>query len=777
MRQGRKLKTSRWISACYSLCLSALFLLLLCASASQAQPRHESERAVRMFYGLLSPLDRALPGRERYKRYAVDVKAGEVWTFDARSPHFSPFLVLRSARGQRDAGGVLGMHRAELRYEARRDERLELLVSTSVRGEIGAFGLRMHKSVNQDFQEPRSPFIRSELVANSRVDGQIDAHTDRTPTGIGVDRYEYLGTAGERIVIRASSPNFVPLVMIHGEDVALHSSDPVGKERQAELQVVLPTTGRYVIRVLSGPNVKEAPYTLRVRSASTHNAGLTSRPRLVLGAHVEGKLMPPTPPLSKEARAQRYRLRLEKGQGVSIQLRSSDFEGTVTVTTPAQTLLDTVETREHTPQDRQTFRSSRRGIVAFQAPITGDYEVSVEPDRMDAWGDYLLSVLRAEDATEETLKDTRNDDSARTPLRAGRPARGQLKFDAPQMKDLSYYHAYRLPVNQGERWTIEMSSLSFDTHLELRGPRGFALSNDDRSPKNTDSLLTFDAPFTGDLTIYATSHLPRAVGPFSLHAYKGDPDIDEDQDEGRLIAVLVGLSEYAPASWEPLPYCAADAVRVGGSLTSTGMLAPESTILIDAHATRDALVQAMEYAAEVVQPNDLFLFFFSGHGGQLTSDDPMERDGLDETLVLYDGQIRDDELGDLLLNIDSRLSLVVLDACYSGGFRDTLRRRKNQIGIFSSEEDVSSLVAEQFEAGGYLSNLLLYGLAGSADRSPADGILTVDELLQYLRMAWNEFGQVLAVDSSDRFAHQELVIERGYTSPQEVILKRPATQR
>lgn len=726
-----------------------------------------------VYVSMLSPWDRVLTGRERYKIYHVDVKAGEVWTFDARSPHFSPFLIVRGARGQRDAGGVLGMHRAELVYEARRDERLALLVSTSIRGEMGLFALNVHASQNAHVVEADRPFIRSELVENSRVEGTIDGSTDRTPTGIGVDRYEYMGVAGERIVIRVSSPRFVPLVMVHGPGVALHSADPVGRERAAVIEVELPQSGRYVIRVLSGPNVLDASYTLRLRNRSTR----TSTPRLVVGAHVEGTLAQATPRLSNDARASRYRLRLEKGQGVQLLLNASDFEGKVRVSAPAPTLLDEVDTAEQEIQDRQIYES-RRGVLRFHAPSTGDYEVVVSAPRVDQWGDYILSVLRMEDAADGGLKDAGNNASTRTLLRAGRPRLGQLKLGAPQMKDLSYYQVYRLPVNAGERWTVEMSSLSFDTHLELRGPQGFALSNDDRDALSTDSLLTFDAPFSGDLTIYATSHLPRALGPFSVHAYKGDPaPRDAEEPQGRLIALLVGISEYGPEKWESLPYCAADAVRLGGALESTGMLAPESMILVDAHATRDELVKALERAAEVVQPNDVFLFFFSGHGGQLPSDDPMERDGLDETLVLHDAQIRDDELGDLLLNVDSRLSLVVLDACYSGGFRDTLRRRKNQIGIFSSEEDVSSLVAEQFEAGGYLSNILLYGLAGGADRGPSDGVVTVDELLQYLRMAWNEFGQVLAVDSNDRFAHQELVIERGYTSPQEVILKRPATQR
>lgn len=734
--------------------------------------------------GLLSWLDARLDGRIRYKAYEIDVKPGEVWTFDVQSPHFSPYLVVRTDRGQRDAGGNLGVHEAQLTYEARRDERITLWVSTAAFGELGVYSLRAHKREGDaPAVGPQPMHIRSELVANSRVHGEIDAIEDRGPAGIAVHRYEYHGEAGERLVLRASSPQFVPLLMMHGLGVAVHSGDPIGRPREAVLDVTLPESGRYVIRVLSGPTVEDAPYTLSVRQKRAHDGHTPASQRMVLGAHIDGALRPGPRAQDAQPPEDRYWLRLEKGQRVHLHLGADDLDATLQVRMPDKDAKhgayeDPHRTEEPTPQNGKTLSAAVGESLKFSPPYTGDYEVFVRANNPAVSGSYTLSALRDSDAVDAIFDAQDAQHEGRTLLRAGQNMREQLREDAPQMNDYSYYHAYRLPVEEGQRWTIEMQSLAFDTHLELRGPQGFALANNDRDADSTDSLISFDAPFTGDVTIYATSHLPRALGPFTIHAYEGDPEGDADEaDDGRVIALLVGISEYGPKEWAPLPYCAADAVRVGRALETTGTLAPESTILVDAHATRDSLTSALEDAADIVGPNDVFLFFFSGHGGQLPSDDPAERDGLDETLVLYDEQMRDEEFGDLLLNINSRLSIVVLDACYSGGFRDTLRRRKNQIGIFSSEEDVSSFVAEQFEAGGYLSNILVYGLGESADRTPEDGVVTVAELLQYIRTAWGELGQVLGVDSSDHFAHQELVIERGYTSPQEVILRRPPTQR
>lgn len=774
-RRTIRLYARACIGVLVGLFLLSSFLVRAAEAKPPAQPLAPGNTA-----GVLSYIDARLPGRERYKRYKISVKAGESWEVDAFSPHFSPYLMIRGARFQRDAGGELGVQRANLRFVARSDTDVELLVSSAAPGEMGVFELTVQKEGADAPRTERPVHTVSELVPGSRIDGQITRDQDQTPSGILVQRYVYQGEAGERISLRTSSRGFVPLLMMHGPKLAVHSGAPIGRQREVDLQVTLPETGRYIVRVLAGPSVVSGEYTLRLRQYSREDSDMQRTRRLVLGANVEGKLQPGDQRLKDGQWADRYKLRLEKGQRASLHLQSEGFKGVIDVQIPDEQAVLVDELVQPSIDDVESRAVQRDSANALQihAPRTGDYEVVVRTHAPGERGRYVLSVQRNSDDIKQVPLSSEPNKNTRTVLRANRKTRGQLSEGDPQMKDYSFYRAYRLPVKIGERWTIDMTSLSFDTHLELRGDNGFSQSNGDRGAKDNNSLVTFDAPFDGDLTIYATSRVPRVTGPFTLHAYRGEPEVTQDDaHDGRLIAMLIGLSNYGHEEWTELPYCAADAVRIGDALQASGMLAPESVILVDEHATREALDDAFERAADIVGPNDVFLFFFSGHGGQMHSNDPMERDGLDETLVLYDDQIRDDELGDLLLNVDSRLSIVVLDACYSGGFRDTLRRRKNQVGVFSSEEDVSSLVAEQFEAGGYLSNILAYGLGESADRYPADGTVTVDELLQYIRQAWAELGQVIAIDSNDRFAHQELVIERGYTSPQEPILKRPETLR
>lgn len=80
----------------------------------------------------------------------------------------------------------------------------------------------------------------------------------------------------------------------------------------------------------------------------------------------------------------------------------------------------------------------------------------------------------------------------------------------------------------------------------------------------------------------------------------------------------------------------------------------------------------LEFADEM-QPDDLFLLTYSGHGGQVTDLDGDEfknrddRDGQDEKRCLYDRQLLDDELNVLWPHFPERARLLVLpDSCHSG---------------------------------------------------------------------------------------------------------------
>jgi hypothetical protein len=354
---------------------------------------------------------------------------------------------------------------------------------------------------------------------------------------------------------------------------------------------------------------------------------------------------------------------------------------------------------------------------------------------------------------------------------------GGLAFDVPleseldtgdtQLNSGEYTESWLLEGQAGAGLTLTMESDAFDTYLMIRGPSGFSLDNDDGPNMGLNSQLEVTLPATGTYTVMATSYAPGAVGSYSITMTEGTRV--QQNARGQVYAIVAGITEYQSAS--QLPYCAEDAVKLDESLAGTGLLA-NSIVLTDRQVTRAGLQDAIAAMASEVGPEDVFLFFYSGHGARI--ENSAELDGFDETLYVMDGHITDDELVGWLDAIDARVEVMALDSCFSGGFMRDFIVESNRMGIFSSEEDVTSLVASNFQAGGYLSYFLRNGFEGAADIAPVDGIITAGELAQYLRLQWDENGPGYGPETSDaETAWQNLVVDRGAVKVSDVIVYRP----
>ena len=93
-----------------------------------------------------------------------------------------------------------------------------------------------------------------------------------------------------------------------------------------------------------------------------------------------------------------------------------------------------------------------------------------------------------------------------------------------------------------------------------------------------------------------------------------------------------------------------------------------TSVLLTEAARSDAVVGEIEAAAKALGPGDIFFLTYSGHGGQvpdLNGDEEWDRS--DETWVLYDRQLVDDELYALWGSFAAGVRVVVLsDSCHSG---------------------------------------------------------------------------------------------------------------
>lgn len=119
--------------------------------------------------------------------------------------------------------------------------------------------------------------------------------------------------------------------------------------------------------------------------------------------------------------------------------------------------------------------------------------------------------------------------------------------------------------------------------------------------------------------------------------------------------------------------------------------------------------------------------------------------------------------------------LVVLDSCFSGGFSKDVISVPGRIGFFSSEEDVTSLVANKFAAGGYLSLFFAEALGDAGADEDRDREIASRELRGYLHGRYrspeeksgNDY--IRALD----FTQQHLVVDSGSVRWSDVLFRLP----
>lgn len=126
--------------------------------------------------------------------------------------------------------------------------------------------------------------------------------------------------------------------------------------------------------------------------------------------------------------------------------------------------------------------------------------------------------------------------------------------------------------------------------------------------------------------------------------------------------LCVGME--SSARFGACPGCKKDAESLSALMTDK--FGYTGTTLISEKATKSAVVQKLKEGLSATPEDGLFLFFYSGHGGQeyLGGQEPTGADHPDEYLCLYDSHMLDDEIWDMVSTCRGRVFLY-FDACHS----------------------------------------------------------------------------------------------------------------
>ncbi len=163
-------------------------------------------------------------------------------------------------------------------------------------------------------------------------------------------------------------------------------------------------------------------------------------------------------------------------------------------------------------------------------------------------------------------------------------------------------------------------------------------------------------------------------------------------------ALVVGINQYPPGT-DSLKGAVNDARSIEQALRKIQV--QQIQVLLDSKATRASVINAWEQMVKQAQPGDTLIFTYAGHGSQQEDAPPLdEEDGKDETLVLYQGILTDDELTDLFAKAGSYQIVFVADSCHSGGM---VIREKS----FSASPEICRFTTERTSAEAQIPSLPL----------------------------------------------------------------------
>jgi hypothetical protein len=481
------------------------------------------------------------------------------------------------------------------------------------------------------------------------------------------------------------------------------------------------------------------------------------------GSRVEsGSLAAGDPTLDSGEYYDIYSLSGTAGDYVVIDLQSSDFDPYLMLVSPS---------RENFENDDYEGDASR-SRVAMELPETGDYLIGVTSYKAAETGAYELGVdLGATNLTSSPQREI-------VEMAIGSSTFGRLEPGDRQMDTGEYGDVFVFDGNSGESVDIEMTSSDFDTYLVLITPSGDQIENDDYDSQSSRSRIDLALRETGRYSIVTTSYKGHETGDYQLALAPGSSVSTATTaagSGGRVYGIFAGISDY-PGEADDLAYTAEDAHRVRDALARAGMRAEDAIILTDEAATIGAVRSAFNSVADRMGRGDTFIFFYSGHGNRIprSAFQPSDPDAMDETIELYDGPITDDQMSEMLAGMSAGTSIVVLDACFSGGFAKDVISVPGRMGFFSSEEDVTSSVAAKFRAGGYLAAFLADAVGEGLADGDDDGGVSALELSQYLHERYR--ADVKSTGSSEivrtggpQLGYQHLVVDRGSISPYEVL--------
>lgn len=552
--------------------------------------------------------------------------------------------------------------------------------------------------------------------------GNLSAFDEVDAAGRHFDLYNIEVVEGETYTLEVNATGFDPILSVtsdHDEFFLEENDDYEGSTTRSLVQFIAPVSGEFQVRVLSFEAAGEGTYQLTIDSGENHGIDhnhhepIIAPPNATEGEVIETEgVLEDSDEVTEDGRyIDTYTFAGQAGQQVRIDLDGDEFDAFLALKAPSGRLIEADDFQGDVSRSVLESILSEAGeyqvqVTTYDANETGSYKLQIEVGGASGINEQGVLVSGSQfpiDLTPQTLN-----------------SRGEIGHD------------FVIEVAAGDNISFSMVSPDFDTLLTIVAPDGTEEVYDDASDSN--ARATFRATQDGRYQIHASSFSRQETGRCTI-TYEVSKDNDQPNQGKRVLGVFIGIAEY-PNGEGDLARCDVDAQRMYDLLRENyGMTLEDSALILNAGATRAAVREALERIGGQATADDMLVFFYSGHGSLFEGPtQPSDPDGLHETITLVDGDLIDDQLADLINASAAGTALIVLDSCYSGGFAKDVVSAPGRMGIFASEEDVLAQVAEDYEAGGYLSRFIVDALLeqrSTADRDK-DSQLSAFELCHYL---------------------------------------------
>ena len=277
--------------------------------------------------------------------------------------------------------------------------------------------------------------------------------------------------------------------------------------------------------------------------------------------------------------------------------------------------------------------------------------------------------------------------------------------------------------------------------------------------KNIRLAETVSSSAGETLSFAHTVTLQNGENTLELYAYNAAGIVESRRDiqtvmwkgkteKPNLYVLAAGINRYRDKSLQ-LRFAVPDAEALSQAFNNrqNGLYRAVYTMnLFDGDVTKEGLANAFKMLSAQITPDDVFVFYVSGHGTTYEDGDyyylPVDFRYTGAESIPKNGISKTDLLKNLSL-IKADKTLILLDTCNSGAFLsdtnkrgltektavDRLTRATGHATIAASSDTQSAM--EGYNGHGIFTYILVEGLYGKAD-SNKDGYITLQELSAYL---------------------------------------------